>query len=450
MEDDVIGQVITFYSYKGGTGRTMSLANVACLLAERQSQLRGKGVLMIDWDLEAPGLHQYFRDHFKNHFRTKSKSRQPRTQYNRAYKGHLGLIDLFVEINDALGDNYTEETVHQLFDAKVENYILKSDLPSLSFLKAGRFDADYSSKVNQFQWEALYNKAPWLFQAFADWLTERYDYVLIDSRTGVTDIGSICTALMPEKLVAAFTPNRQSVTGVLEQVRKAAAYRLKSNDLRPLVVYPLPSRIEATEPGLRKSWRSGDKEQNITGYQPQFEKLFKKIYDLDECNLTNYFDEIQIQHVPSFAYGEKIAVLIEDEKDRLSLTRSYESFVKWLLSSSNVWETLLPNPFSELTLKIRNWLSQIEQPFSLMEENVKYLSGISDSEKETEDYKSVIQSYDRLAAARNQAQLLLHKFYALSKIGDADNTQLLSQELRELQELLRTTNPIAELQTTKT
>src|SRR5437870_4968451 len=49
------GQVITFYSYKGGTGRSMSLANVAWILASS-----GKRVLVIDWDLEAPGLHRYF------------------------------------------------------------------------------------------------------------------------------------------------------------------------------------------------------------------------------------------------------------------------------------------------------------------------------------------------------------------------------------------------------
>src|SRR5262245_55970409 len=49
------GKVITFYSYKGGTGRTMLLANVAWILASN-----GKRVLTIDWDLEAPGLHRYF------------------------------------------------------------------------------------------------------------------------------------------------------------------------------------------------------------------------------------------------------------------------------------------------------------------------------------------------------------------------------------------------------
>jgi len=50
------GRIVTFYSYKGGTGRSMALANFAWILAAS-----GKKVLVIDWDLEAPGLHRYFR-----------------------------------------------------------------------------------------------------------------------------------------------------------------------------------------------------------------------------------------------------------------------------------------------------------------------------------------------------------------------------------------------------
>src|SRR6187549_974776 len=49
------GRIITFYSYKGGTGRSMAVANVAWMLA-----LNGNRVLVIDWDLEAPGIHRYF------------------------------------------------------------------------------------------------------------------------------------------------------------------------------------------------------------------------------------------------------------------------------------------------------------------------------------------------------------------------------------------------------
>ena len=57
------GQIITFYSYKGGTGRTMALANCASLIARRAPvgpEGRRARVLAIDWDLEAPGLHRYF------------------------------------------------------------------------------------------------------------------------------------------------------------------------------------------------------------------------------------------------------------------------------------------------------------------------------------------------------------------------------------------------------
>src|SRR5262252_211616 len=50
------GRFVTFYSYKGGSGRTMALANVAWILASN-----GYDVLLIDWDLEAPGLHRYLR-----------------------------------------------------------------------------------------------------------------------------------------------------------------------------------------------------------------------------------------------------------------------------------------------------------------------------------------------------------------------------------------------------
>ena len=49
------GRIVTFYSYKGGTGRSMAVANVAWILASN-----GNRVLIIDWDLEAPGLHKYF------------------------------------------------------------------------------------------------------------------------------------------------------------------------------------------------------------------------------------------------------------------------------------------------------------------------------------------------------------------------------------------------------
>ena len=47
--------IVTFYSYKGGVGRSMALANVA-----EWFRLQGLKVVMVDWDLEAPGLESFF------------------------------------------------------------------------------------------------------------------------------------------------------------------------------------------------------------------------------------------------------------------------------------------------------------------------------------------------------------------------------------------------------
>ena len=44
----------TFYSFKGGVGRTMALVNCAFELAKR-----GRRVLMVDFDLEAPGIEAF-------------------------------------------------------------------------------------------------------------------------------------------------------------------------------------------------------------------------------------------------------------------------------------------------------------------------------------------------------------------------------------------------------
>lgn len=45
---------VTFYSFKGGVGRSMAMMNTAFALIEE-----GKKVLVVDFDLEAPGLDTF-------------------------------------------------------------------------------------------------------------------------------------------------------------------------------------------------------------------------------------------------------------------------------------------------------------------------------------------------------------------------------------------------------
>src|SRR5262245_20551443 len=58
------GTIYTFYSFKGGVGRSMALANIGTYFYRQ-----GYKTLLIDFDLEAPGLERYFESRYKLNLR---------------------------------------------------------------------------------------------------------------------------------------------------------------------------------------------------------------------------------------------------------------------------------------------------------------------------------------------------------------------------------------------
>lgn len=296
---------------------------------------------MIDWDLEAPGLHRFFGGLLLANGSS-----------GQSGDDHPGLIELFDEMKQAIDkvdagspsdapSKQSKQAADQIVNSvDLDKYILPTVIDSLSLIKAGRFDTQYSTFVGKFQWEALYGKRPWLFRSLADRLASKYSYVLIDSRTGLNDTSGICTSLMPEKLVLVFTPSLQSILGVLETVRKVTSYRRSSPDVRKLVIYPLPSRIEISETKLREDWQLGNPREGIEGWQPMFESTLAHVYGLSKCSLGPYFSKIQIRQSSSFAYGEQIAVLNERSADTLSLSSTYIQLAEWLAQSGAPWEEL--------------------------------------------------------------------------------------------------------------
>jgi len=215
--------------------------------------------------------------------------------------------------------------------------------------------------VNQFNWFDFYNRTPEFFSVFASYLERKFDYILIDSRTGISDSSGICTMIMPEKIVPVFTPNKQSMDGVLSVMKRAVDYRMGSSDLRPLGIFPLPSRIEMAENDLREVWRKGNKAVNISGYQSEFEALLSQAYQLTDCDLKAYFDDVQIQHVPKYSYGESIAVLEEMLEDNLSLTRSYKMFTEKLTGQKNIWETSPFKVFISYNKDDRDYVTELRK-----------------------------------------------------------------------------------------
>lgn len=321
---DEPGEVVTFHSHKGGAGRTMALANLAMLLARRNNAT--VPVLMVDWDMDAPGLHHYFR----------SGGEGP------------GVLELFEACRDQLLRRSRlpaacddEDLAQTVLDAVGwEQYVVRADHSRpLFLLRAGRLDAGHAERLARLDWEALFAACPALFRVFARNLASRFRYVLVDSRAGRTDTAGICTTLLPTRLVLVFTPNRQHLEGLAALVQRATAWRRSHEDeQRPLLVYPLPSRIEMDDPAQRALWRRGDVQQGIPGYQPLFERLLAQAYGHARMSLESYFDEVQIQQSRSLSAGEYLAACSQDD-DRLSVTRAFEAFLSWFEGGYCPWQS---------------------------------------------------------------------------------------------------------------
>lgn len=264
------GTVITFYSYKGGVGRSFTMASIAVLLARW-----GYRVLTIDWDLEAPGLHHYFAPVMPE-----------------APRG--GVIDL---AHDFLAG--AKRPAPHIVEIDVEGS------GSLSLLAAGKVDRDYMGRMQSIDWATLYPQGFATFlETCRDIWTAEHDFVLIDSRTGISDIASICTAHLPDRLVVLFTANDQNLDEVVEITRRADDARDRLPYDRPRhTVLPVLSRLDnRVEYERAETWRR----KCAKAVAPLFENWLVKSVpeDLMLRHLT-------VPYVSYWSFGEQLPVLEE-------------------------------------------------------------------------------------------------------------------------------------------
>jgi MinD-like ATPase involved in chromosome partitioning or flagellar assembly len=269
--------IVTFYSYKGGTGRTMALANVAVLLARG-----GSSVLAVDFDLEAPGLDRFLQPVMSGNLRAKP-----------------GLVELL----EAAAANDGE--------ADWRTHVSSADLDggSLTMLAAGRADDSYNERVLRFDWTTFFaerNGGAFIEHLRDDW-KEAFDYVLIDSRTGITDTGGVCTIQLPDVLIPVITPNQQSIDGTKDVVARAqAARQALSYDRPPLLVFPLASRFDTrTELETSNQWLERLAHSMRDAYADWLPRSFAPLLVLERTKLP---------HVSFYSFGEALPA----ERDRLS------------------------------------------------------------------------------------------------------------------------------------
>jgi MinD-like ATPase involved in chromosome partitioning or flagellar assembly len=285
---------ITFYSFKGGVGRTLSLVNIGVELART-----GRKVLLVDSDLEAPGLDTF------------SELRAPDNQ--------LGLVDCITDYRqNYTASDFAPDASRYLYEAPISRSESNDRIKGkLWVMPAGRQDGHYAAKLAGIDWQELYSEQQGflLFEDLkAQWKEKLApDYVLIDSRTGHTEVGGICTRQLADAVVLLFFPNRQNLEGlkqVVAAIRQENSCRKENEQIDMVFVPSNVPYLDDEEEILKRSMK-----EFVRNLQP-----------------TAPDDVITIHRYESLHLVQQAIFTLRHRKSRL--TKQYQSLLRRLVQKN--------------------------------------------------------------------------------------------------------------------
>jgi len=296
--------IYTFYSYKGGVGRSMALANVGELFYQA-----GLNVLLVDWDLEAPGLERFFG------VDAEEKAAQP------------GVMDMLLDYKQQMMQESTE--TEQFPFKKPSDLVIdlhpNSPKGRLWLLTAGKRDkanfTRYANAVLTFDWKDFYDN--WEGEAYFEWLRQQFlemaDVVLIDSRTGITEMGGVCTYQLGDVVVMFCGTSRQNLEGTVQMVAELKSAAVEKARGRSLEVIIVPARVDK-ESGVGDEFKR-EFLRHFAQYTPE---IFKKDSD--------YFWQLTIPYATVCAYKEMIVT----PESSIGSEEVYKSFTRLTFALSRL------------------------------------------------------------------------------------------------------------------
>ncbi len=211
-------KVTTFYSYKGGLGRTLMVAWTAVECAHA-----GRVTLAVDCDLEAPGLP------FKLGFKVGDD----------LGGGLVGLLKRFQAGDEP--PTSLREWVRPV--PGVENLWLLPAGPLVS--------PHYWRDLASLSWKEMFLGHDAQGARFFYWLKERLEadivpeHVIVDSRTGVTEMGGAALTILADQIVALLGTSEEGIHGTREVLRAVTSNASALGRPAPRIALAL-SRIAAS------------------------------------------------------------------------------------------------------------------------------------------------------------------------------------------------------------
>lgn len=227
--------IVTFYSYKGGMGRTTTMIAYAMSLAANKDISKRRQVVIIDCDLEAPGYLNFFD--LSEHNGLKSGRKNGFVEF--ICDAQLTLNPSELDINDYI--------INVGLDNK--NSFAYNNLNNIWLVPAGNLNEGYAdiesnsdrndyleglAKINLSSVPTVIKYFNLLFEKIND--TIHPDIILIDSRTGFNDIFGTAALHLSSYVVGFFGFSRQTQPGLINLLKD---YYKSSNNFKLQLVFSI-------------------------------------------------------------------------------------------------------------------------------------------------------------------------------------------------------------------
>lgn len=357
-------ETITFYSYKGGVGRTLALANTAIYLSRF-----GLNICIMDFDLEAPGLHYKF------------------PQYLKTSDVKAGLVDYIHEFK-------TKDAVPEsILPFSIEIVPKNESQGVIRLIPAGNvLSAEYWKKLASIDWYSLFYRDESEGVPFFLEMKKRIekelnpDFLLIDSRTGITEMSGVCTALLPDKVAFLIANNQENIEGA-SQIYKGISKLKRLPGQQPVKVIFALTRIPAMYVKSDDLDKENEKIEN---------QIIGSVLDILNKGINDQENKFS---------DKDICILHSDRSLELSESLRFGE-------SKSVVKTNLTIDYIRFFMKVL--------PQDIVSQNIDWiLNNILSTDMILNDPDQVQQELEELASKNNHPKVLekLIEFYILRKVG---------------------------------
>lgn len=233
--------VVTFYSYKGGMGRTTTMIAYAMSLAVNDNNLEKKRVVIIDCDLEAPGYLNFFDLSEHNGLQSGKKNGLVEFLCDAQLTSHpeeLEINDYIINVGDDNKNNFAYNNLNNIWLIPAGNLN-----EGYSDLGEGSDRSDYLEGLAKINLSSV-NSVVKYFNILLDRINETIvpDIILLDSRTGFNDIFGTAALYLSSSVVGFFGFSRQTQPGLMNLLRE---YYKEANSFSLQLVFSiLPEKVD--------------------------------------------------------------------------------------------------------------------------------------------------------------------------------------------------------------